>query len=240
MIFCYLYKTRLRRRFINAWVCGKKFISHLVNVVKMYKNIEFVCSGNNGRSPIAELIARNYLLKIGADSEYGAISSGTMVGIMDLGRPIECMLPLINAAKQRGAYNEEDLKQLEWFLETRNNREVREYFKQASAIFAKEEREKLIKEFGIEGTVKKEKNRTMKSLDSIAVLPLDRKNYQEVLWIYHQATHAPLISVMSVLATGDLHAEVPNSFGKGIEAYRQAVEQLIREVPEVVRRIVGA
>jgi protein-tyrosine-phosphatase len=43
------------------------------------KLIEMVCTGNNGRSPVAELVGRNYLEEIGASDDYDTISSGTMV-----------------------------------------------------------------------------------------------------------------------------------------------------------------
>ncbi len=43
------------------------------------KVIEMVCTANHGRSPVAELIGRNYLREIGALGEYEAASSGTSV-----------------------------------------------------------------------------------------------------------------------------------------------------------------
>lgn len=46
--------------------------------IKMYYNIEFVCTGNNGRSPVAEIIAKN-ILKRESINHIRVNSSGTLV-----------------------------------------------------------------------------------------------------------------------------------------------------------------
>lgn len=45
------------------------------------KGIEFVCLGNNGRSPVAEVVAKDYVRKIGADIPI--YSSGILVDNME-------------------------------------------------------------------------------------------------------------------------------------------------------------
>ncbi len=46
------------------------------------KGVEFVCSGNNGRSPMAEVVAREYVRQVGADIPI--YSSGVRVNIFGL------------------------------------------------------------------------------------------------------------------------------------------------------------
>lgn len=208
----------------------------------MKKLIELVCTGNNGRSPVAELIARNYLHRVGA-SEYESISSGTMVEKIKAGGfPIKAMVPILELAKGRGIYDAHSLAELDGALRRRDTVAMEKYFQQASEIFAQEEAEergKLLKEFGIEGFVKEGRDQTIARPDVVAVLPVDRKNYDGVLGIYQNSGHSPVIGVMSVLATGNPQSEVQNSFGQGVKVYRQRVEQLIEEVPKAVRKIVG-
>lgn len=45
----------------------------------MVKRIEFVCTANNGKSPVALAVARNYLSK---NQEYALFSTGTMVDVI--------------------------------------------------------------------------------------------------------------------------------------------------------------
>src|SRR3989338_4971733 len=69
------------------------------------KLIEMVCTGNQGRSPVAELVAANYLRDIGAD-EYTAISSGTSVAAIKEHRvDVPFMIKVISVGKERGLYD---------------------------------------------------------------------------------------------------------------------------------------
>ena len=208
------------------------------------KNIEFVCSGNNGRSPVAELIATNYLERVGADREYSATSSGTIVDLIkDGGFPIKVMTPIIDIAKEREIYSQESLQDIERALRENDSSTVERYFREASDVFMREEaqeRGELLKELGMRGEVKIGRDQTIARSNTIAILPVDRKNYHAVLKIYGESGYNPVISIMSVLATGNPLAEVENAFGLGKNFYRSRIEQLSKEVPEAVKRIIVA
>jgi hypothetical protein len=45
---------------------------------------------------------------------------------------------------------------------------------------------------------------------------------------------------MSALANQNPESEVLNSFGQGSEAYKERFEQIVREVPLAIQRLVGA
>ena len=208
------------------------------------KLIEMVCTGNNGRSPVAELIARNYLESVGATTDYDSISSGTMVDIIKAGRfPIKVMTPIIDIAKGRRIYDSSELTKLDDALRSGDSKTVEGYFNKATQIFSEEEsreREVVLRELSIYGEVKGGKEQTMPRPDVVAILPMDRKNYDGVLKIYHSSGFSPVISVLSVLATGDPNSEVANAFGQSSDVYRQNIEQLVDEVPKAVRKIIGA
>ena len=64
--------------------------------------IEFVCTANHGRSPVAALMANNYLKEIGADKEYSTISSGHYVDAIKEGNvSIDFMLHVVGLAQER-------------------------------------------------------------------------------------------------------------------------------------------
>jgi hypothetical protein len=50
----------------------------------MYKDIEFICTGNNGRSPIALAVANDFILNRGISGKVRVTSSGTLVRVMSL------------------------------------------------------------------------------------------------------------------------------------------------------------
>ncbi len=68
--------------------------------MEQYK-IEFVCTANKGRSPVAELIGNNYLQKKGLQ-DYLAISSGSHVDSIKGGSmPLPLMISLIEKGRSR-------------------------------------------------------------------------------------------------------------------------------------------
>jgi|TARA_Y100000031_G_scaffold42032_1_gene48351 protein-tyrosine-phosphatase len=208
-----------------------------------FKLIEMVCTGNNERSPVAELIARNYLKSVGATTDYDSISSGIMVDKIKAGGfSIEVMSSVINLAKSREIYDVDELKKLNEALRNGDDQIVGQYFNQAIQIFSEEEsreRRIVLGELGISGTVKDRRDQTVSRPDVVAVFPMDRIHYNGVLNIYQGSGFRPVISVMSVLATGNSDSEVANAFGRGSEAHRQRIEQLVDEVPKAVKKIIG-
>lgn len=97
----------------------------------MGRNIEFVCTANNGKSPVALAVARNYVKKMG---NHRLSSTGTMVDIISKskgGGLIKYLDPFCNAAYERSILSQEELDKLETnprevleklLLNERNNR----------------------------------------------------------------------------------------------------------------------
>ena len=203
-----------------------------------------VCTGNNGRSPVAEIIARDYLQNVGATSDYDSISSGTKVDAIKAGGfPIKDMSSIIDIAKDRNIYDCDEMKKLDKAFRNEDSQTIETYFNKAKKILSEEEareRDLFLKELGITGQIKQKKDQTVPKPDVVAVLPMDRTNYSGVLGIYQTSEYSPIISIMSVLATGNPTSEVANAFGKSSDVYRQTLEQLVDEVPKAVKKVIGA
>lgn len=206
------------------------------------KIIEFVDTGNYGRSPMAELIARDFLERENLIREYNTISSGVKVDDLNSGgTSTREMLRTVSLAKQREIYDSSSLKQLEEALKNEDVKTIEKFFLDAKQLFSIEEeqgREYMLNKLRIRKAIKEKSEQTIARPDNLAVFPLDRKSYNGVLNIYSKSDFNPLISIMSVLATGDLDSEIPNAFGRGLNAYERSIEQLAREVPEAIKKII--
>ena len=98
----------------------------------MKEIIEFTCTGNQGRSPIAELIARDHLHKIDAVERYEAASSGSLAEKIRLDNvPIGFRLKVIAVAKERGVYTPIELQDINKAIKEGNDTAIVHYFKKA-------------------------------------------------------------------------------------------------------------
>lgn len=211
----------------------------------MARLIEMVCTGNQGRSPVAELIARNHLKSIGAYGDYDSISSGTLVDMIQSGGffTLSIMEQLISLARKRVLYSPEEIKEVDAALRQGDNDTIKKYFRKTIGLFDKEEvenRAEVLSLLGIRGKVKSTRDQTVPRQDTVAVFPVDKSNYGKVIGIYEGSGYSPAVDVLSRYATGNPDAELKNTFGKGKEVYRKGVEQMLEEVPVAVNRIIGA
>ena len=209
----------------------------------MIKTLEITCKGNCGRSPIAELVANNFIRDIGADREFQAISSGTQVDDI-----------------RNGNYNSGSIKRLiglycllgeeqdcfSKFLNTDNEAERKAYGMEVMnyAIGREmEERAKLLREFGIQGNVKMTADQTVPRKDIFAIMSVARDVHKQVLDIYATSRIKPNAHVISVLSTGNPNA--PDSYiavdgNRNIWTdYKRVTEQMIKDVRKAVANLVS-
>ena len=78
-----------------------------------YKEIEFVCGSNNGRSPVAEAVGRKTAQQLGIEGEIIISSSGTIVDTTSLTNLGTMLLPYAEAAARNGLISHERIKQIE-------------------------------------------------------------------------------------------------------------------------------
>jgi hypothetical protein len=210
-----------------------------VGEIGMKRLIEMVCTGNQGRSPVAERIGRNYLAQQGALGEYDTISSGTSVdGIIGGELSIAFMIHVIGIARDRGdVYDPSALSAIEDAIGTGNDGVLRGFYNEAQQVFAEEERRyraEVLPQFGIVGQVKHGRDQTVARSDTVGVFSMAARNNVVVERIYAESGHTPVIAVLSAYATDDPTAEIPNAFGKPRTAYEAAVETLRDHVPKAI------
>lgn len=190
--------------------------------------IEMVCSGNSGRSPVAELIGRNYLRKIGAVG-YDTISSGSDVDRINKGEiPVDRMRGLVEKAIRRG-----DIYKTAWDIETVGEEELRELYERARTVFNREEhqfRQEALHYFGIDGKVKVSSEQTIARPDTIAIFTMADANKSVVQRIYEHATHQPIIENLTA-------NQLPNAFGGTREEYFAIIALIKEAVPTQVKRV---
>lgn len=203
--------------------------------------IEFVCTANHGRSPVAELIAQNYIQDNGILG-YRAISSGSRVdeiGLIKSGKKEISGNEAVWSVKKglvRGLFgNDNDyLNRLIYLgfdaLPDEQKRVIIEKANDALGIFTQEEayhRQEAVKRFGLRGNLKREGEQTITRPDTALVLGMAVENADLVKKIYEGYRHVPIVNTLKGYATGETGAEFPNSFGSGsLDAYLTMVEEI--------------
>jgi len=204
------------------------------------KLIEMVCTGNQGRSPVAELVAQNYLRNIGTH-EYAAISSGTNVDEIKQGRlSTDFMVGMIKVAQERELYTAAELEMLQYAVQNDDTDKVKVLFAKAERTFVSEERKyrlEVLPELGIEGTLKENQEQTRVRTETAAVFSMAQNNNKAVERIYDGLSSKPLIAVLSAYAFDDLTAQIPNAFGKSKEIYIAAVQAIQIAVPKAINNL---
>jgi|SRR3989344_4311011 len=210
------------------------------------KLIEFVCDGNKGRSPVAEVIANDYLRAKLVYPRYQAISSGTSVTqIKDDTVPISVRLKIIEVAKQRELYAAVELEVLGQAIEKNDTKLIKHFYDLAVKEFSIEEdrfRRHIPPALGIDGfidgLIKDSQEQTMARPHTIGIFSMTEQSSRKVHKIYNASYYQPpVIDVLSRYATANPEAEIPNTFGMPIETYIAFVRQLDKEVPMAIDKL---
>lgn len=200
--------------------------------------IEFVCTANHGRSPVAAHIASNYLKQIGADEEYSAISSGSHVDAINRGEVSTgwFMLHVIGIAQDRGMYSYDENELLNDVIADVDKGALdtlKGFYERASGIFVREEHEyrsEILPLLGIRGEIKQTQNQTVARPDRLGVFPMAESNHQVVDRIYGESGYRPKV----IEALG-----ISNAFGLDRKAYELCIEQIVDRVPKRINRLLS-
>jgi protein-tyrosine-phosphatase len=207
----------------------------------MPKIIEMVCTGNQGRSPVAELIAHNYLASQGALDEYQVASSGTSVHALTSGELSRAfMIRIVSIGRERGIYSPTENQSIDEAIRAGANDTIQVLYQKAKKIFDKEEhqyRGEAAQKFRIEGTLKAGSDQTVTQQDRIAVFSMAQNNNAAVQGIYAENNFSPVIVVLSAYVLGDSQAQLPNTFGRSQEVYFDTVAQLREQVPKAIDKL---
>ena len=210
------------------------------------KKIEFACTGNSGRSTIAELVGRKFIQDyFGMKAEnvaYDIISSGTEVEASRYGDiPLESKKLIIQKALLRDdIYGLND--QTSITVSLRNNDEISkiaidDFYGIALRKFIEEEHEfraEAVKYFGIEGIVKTEPEQTIARPDTIAVISMAKKNNNYVKMIYNGKGFDPVINTLAGVIEQE---DIPNAFGRTKEEYFATIQTILEYVPLAMEKL---
>jgi protein-tyrosine-phosphatase len=207
----------------------------------MPKIIEMVCTGNQGRSPVAELIAQNHLASQGALDEYQASSSGTSVDALTNGELSRAfMIRIVSIGRGRGIYSPTENQSIDEAISAGANDTIQALYQKAKKTFDKEEhqyRSEAVQRFDIEGALKERTEQTIAQGDRIAVFSMAQNNNAAVQGIYAENKFSPIITVLSAYVLGESQAQLPNTFGRSQEVYFDTVAQLREQVPKAMDKL---
>jgi|GEM_PF-6695020 len=75
----------------------------------MFTQIEFVCTGNNGRSPVAEAAGKSVVRTLGLEDQVTITSSGTFVELSGIPNLPELLRPYVTRWVDKGVIDEDRL-----------------------------------------------------------------------------------------------------------------------------------
>jgi len=218
------------------------------------KYIEFVCTRNEGRSPVAELIGQWYLEKRGLDKKYSAKSSGSHRLAPDPNEvqstsnddvPFESLKKLVNLGIKHKIFSEKKLASIKKYVQKKDTEKLRPFFQIANKIFKDQERHfradavhRLAAENNIQGYLKAYSDQTAQRNDTVAIFAMSQNNTEKVKEIYAGAKNKPVIETLSVYATGDPKAKLPNAFAQGEKFYHDVIDQLFDQIPMAIDKFV--
>jgi len=201
----------------------------------MYKSIEFVCGGNQGRSPVCLAVARNFAYKKGIGIEL--LSSGVYVDFAgrisdeDLGKVL-ARYPLIKGVENGALSNQELLE----FQEKRKN--AREILKKLEA----HETQRRDRELARRGFGEYIKNhvpnqiRYREKTEGGVILLMDGGLSQPVCKIYAGQAHPEITTLPSFI---DEVEELPDAILENDEFYSILVDRLINYTEKAMEKAVA-
>lgn len=175
----------------------------------MVKRIEFVCTANNGKSPIALAVARSH---VGKNREYALSSTGTMVEIITTsngGQLAKYLKQFCNDAHERDILSAEEIKDLEI-----NPREILEKF----LINERMNRDKYLDELGLKFVDYPTQTHAISSEGIVACI--GDSNLRRVKDIYNRSEYSPKI----VNLMGEDYPDVSNRWILTYEEFREMAE----------------
>jgi len=213
------------------------------------KYIEFVCTRNEWRSPVAELIATWHLQKIWMDEKYSAISSGShrlmpdkweIQSTWDADLPIKKLIQLIEIWVEREIFHQE-IFDIQKAIEDWDVDKLKQYYLIANKIFKDKERYfrsdavyNLEAIYWVKWYLKWYSEQTVIRSDVEAIFAMSWNNTDKVREVYEWSKHSPLIETLSVYATWDKDACLPNAFAKWWVVYHDVISSLRTQIPIVI------
>lgn len=190
--------------------------------------VEAVCTGNNGRSPLVEAVAKRTLDILGV-RDINFISSGTLVNSIDYSTDVKPWLrPYIEKAVQKGLFDKGVMERFE-----RDPKSVVEDLTREEAEFREAY---LTKSLG-PGNYKHVPSKTIVRPDVDLILPVDISNLKRVKKLYEQAERIPQIETLGEFS--GLGYSLEQDFPSTFKEYMHLASQVEVETRAAVLKILG-
>ena len=207
--------------------------------------IEYVCTGNNGRSPMAEAIAKDHVMKHGLVDRVRVMSSGSGLHERTMKEGEELVkqkLSLVELALQNGLY-QEGWRRANAELAVAGAKlgtpELLEEFFDYAVRIEGILRDQALWEVGLVADGKYHQSTVARPDDAgqRVILPMAASNVDQVGRIYAGFENQPRV-LTSLNEYAGIYGDVPNPFCKQLPAYQEAREHLMLAVPRTVDRAV--
>lgn len=224
--------------------------------------IEYVCSGNGGRSPMAETLAKNYIKKLGLEERIKVYSSGTDAKLFEesiFNFPIQVLLDCINKGLKKEVFPN-GLKQFAEYVLSKKDEITEEpkslekqmnkflkclYVERCINYLSTNEtynRDMALLEVGLapEGPFHKQ---TKVRTDVNLILVMKQSNVKTVEQIYKNSEEGllliPKLKITTISEYAGLYGEIDDPFAGNLEDYKKTRDQLTQAVEKSIDKIIG-
>jgi hypothetical protein len=204
------------------------------------KKIEICCTGNSGRSPIAEAVGNNYVKELGLEEKILFISSGTRAAPeWDDYWPYDKAAEMITRAAGSGLVKDMDVDKDRYDADEEYNAAVSSHARKALRLMRPIEvalRDAALYQNGLEYTGKR--TQLVPRDDVFLVLGVKEKHVRQIREIYSGAENPPEIALLNRYA--GLEGETADCLGRlSIMPYLKVVEHCKEIMPKVIERFRG-
>lgn len=200
--------------------------------------IEVCCTGNNGRSPVGEVIGNLIVKELSLQNVISIISSGTRADRKyDYILPYNKCVSILNKASHNGLMRSVEVNKERYNTDPDYKVTIRDYVHMAFRIMRPIEaalRDSALYDIG----VKYEGNRTQTVInnDVSLVLGMAQENTEHVRQIYCSIEDTPVIETITDYA--EVEGEISNYLGNTNPAVYLAIrERLFEIMPKVINRV---
>jgi len=209
--------------------------------------IEYVCTANGGRSPMAEVAAQKHVNELSLEREIMVCSSGSHYEVLQkMEMPFNYLMSNLGLGLERGFYNQEQKREAEKILRDKDKFEktyqqdlvTREVIKELARIpeiiLTEEEehfRDLVLGEVGLQYLGKEQQYQPREEVE--VVLPMKDSNAERV-----RELSDPDIAqiIMPIREYAGLEGDIPNPFGKGIEIWRETRDSIFEAAKGSIER----
>ncbi|MDD5177692.1 MAG: hypothetical protein PHT54_00190 [Candidatus Nanoarchaeia archaeon] len=225
----------------------------------MVQSIEFCCTANAGRSPVAEAIAREHLRKQNALDMYNAKSSGVyrdairngVISESDKRKTVDTVLSY--ALHDKFLTREEIYKFYDAIrdINVPNRKEIiDEVFNKTMNKFSREEhayRTIALRRLELEGKIKKESEQTIADPNVIASFGMEPWHAKAIKEIYRDGNPfppavislGPIIAPLGEYVTGNPNLTIKSTFGGTKEEYFETIQVLEMCISPAIDKVIN-